>query len=119
MFNDNMPAKIGHGFIKDGFADLAGIHTEDFVMGHKGRLIACKIPASGAVGEDDAGGLAGRRDSDRRDVAATMKAPATVAGPAGLAEVGIDAGAGEELIRCSEKLPVRRWPGDDNSLVCR
>ena len=119
MLNDNMPAKIGSVFIGDSFDDLTGENGKDFVVWDEGWLVAGEIFTGGAIREDDAGGLAGRRDVDRRDVATAMKTPATVACPAGLAEVRIDAGAGEEFFRRGEELPVRRRPGDDNLLVGR
>ena len=119
VFDDDMPAKIRGGFIGNGFDDLTGENGKDFVVGNKGWLVAFKILAGSAIGEDDTGGLTGRSDIDRRNVAAAMKPPAAVARPAGLAEVRIDTSPGEEFIRCSEKLPVRRRPGDDNLRVGR
>lgn len=119
VFDDDMPAKIGGRFVGHGFADLTGEHGENFVVGNERRFVACEIFAGSAVGEDDAGGLVGRRDVDRRNVAAAMEPPATVACPARLAEVRVNAGAGEELFQCGEELLVWRRPGDDDLLVGR
>ena len=119
MLDDDMSSKIGNSFVGNSFDDFAGEDSKDFVMRNKGWLVACEIFTGRAVSKEDAGGLPGWCDVNRCDVAAAMETPAAVARPAGLAEIWIDASAGEEFFRRGEEMPVWRWPSDDDALVGR
>ena len=59
MFNDDMSAKIGSGFVGNSFDYLTGIDAKNFVVWNKSRLVTGKIFTGGAIGKDDPRGLAG------------------------------------------------------------